>query len=1189
MRRNQQSFCFLVISLIVLITPIFSQSGRGVITGTVKDSTGAMIPSAEVLVTNQETGVEMKAITTDAGIFRLPYVQPGKYRITISMPGFKSSVRENVEVMIAQTITTDFTLEVGAPSDTVTVSGGTPQLEASTAEIGTSTSELEVHTWPVLVSDGTRQLQTFIFNALPGTTGEEWNGSINGGQGFSHEIMVDGISIGRMDLNGGSMGEFTATMDAVSEFRLQTGAMSAQYGNTGTGITNFGMKSGTNLFHGSAFWLHQNSVLNANTWANNTYGVAKPKTRLNNGGATFGGPIRKDKTFFHFSYEFNRQFNQNLSSSYDSAPTAAMKQGDFSKLLDANFTKNSNSGKVVGKDALGRDVLFGQIYDPITTRQLSSGTWVRDPFPGNIIPANRFSPLTKKFLSPAFALPDPSYPLGERLRQNMLRVGTCCPGLYIDNLSIKVDHVINEGHKLCATYLNNDRYRKRYGSGYRLEGEMPNTPAAGDRIQKTPGNMVRFSEDWVISPTKLNHFAYGYNRFRNANQSAYLNTKDWATELGLVNVPGGATTPSFTFGGANTTLSGSYRAWGDRGTSDAPNGSNIVSDDFTWIKGAHSLRVGGEHRRYYLNTRNANTPPAYTFDSDQTALSNFSTQTGFAFSSFILGAVRNTSAQIIGATEGLRSRVTSLYAQDDWRVRPKLSLNLGVRWDIAGGFTSPSDQMSALDPTKPNPGANNYPGALAFAGACSACTGKSGWADTYYGQFAPRLGFAYAASNKLVIRGGYGINYSPPILDGWFFGFMTGFNGSNNIPQKRGRSGQGNDPAYYWDNPYPKYAGTLPNYDPAQLNDDTIMYYPPDTRKLPMMQNWNFGLQYQLPWDTKVEANYVGNHGSRLEGTDRYSMDQVDPKYLSLGDTLLDSIDDHPEMKKPYADFSGTVAQSLRKFPQYYAVSAHRSGEAYSNYHSAQVTLTKRAGNGLSFLVAYTWSKALATNDDAIGYVYGNQSMYNRRGEYSVTGLNIPHDLKITFIYDLPFGPKGRWARSGVQGAVLGGWTISGIWRYRSGPPLSIYSSANPDIFSALGSYQVYPDVLLPYSQQIIGSKPKISDEVNGVAYLNPKAFRTVPGTPNNNVPTHLGNASRYSPNLRGWMVPSESLSLIKRTPLKLREGSYFELRADAGNLFNRAFWNNPETDIGDEERFGKVFGKNGGGRTIQVGVRISF
>jgi outer membrane receptor protein involved in Fe transport len=1177
---NRFRYPVLLICLLALSLPVCGQSGRGTITGTVMDSTGGLVPGAEVTAVNVGTGVESRTVTTDVGLYRIPYVNPGKYRVSVSLAGFKTAVRENVDVLITQTVTVDFKMEVGELADHVTVSTVAPLLEKSTSEIGTATTQLEVHTWPILVGDGTRQLQSFVFRAMPGTQGNEWSGSINGGQSFAHEILIDGISIGRMDIAGGSNNEFTPTVDAISEFKLQTGALSAQYGNSQTGLTNFGMKGGTNEYHGSAFWFHQNEALNSNSWGNNLAGAKKRPFRLHNFGATFGGPVIKDKTHFFFSYEGNRQVNYTMGGFSDSLPVAPFKKGEFGLLFDPNFTRDPRSGTIVGQDALGRDVRFGQIYDPASTRQLDNGSWIRDPFPGNLIPANRMSGVSSRVLQ--YTLPEPAL---FQLRNNNQRVTNSSPELIIDNYSFKLDHILSSEHKLGGSYVFNDRYRHRYGSGshyYLPDPQIPGSPLTGDKLQATPGWIVRVSEDWTISPVKLNHFAIGYNRFRNANQSnSFFAGKDWAEELGLKNV-GGATFPELRFQGNNVALSGSYRNFGHQGTGIEPNGSVIIQDDFTWIRGSHSFRFGGEHRRYYINSRFSDTPGRYDFHNENTALPGFANQTGFAFASFYTGAVRATSVGINRLTPGIRSRVSAFYIQDDWKAKPNLTFNLGFRWDIPQPFSESKGAMSALNPTKPNPGADGYPGALEFL-----TPGQGSFGETYWKQFGPRVGLAWAVTPTTVLRGGYGVNFSPPILDGWNYGWFDGFNGSNNI-NTRSRSRFNEDPSYYWDTPYPAYTGVLPNTDPALMNGDYVPYYPPETNKLPKTQNWNFGIQRELPWATKLEVNYVASRGTRLNEPYMWNLNQVDPRHLALGDVLLEDINDHPEYR-PYQSFEGTVAQALRPFPQYYGVSSHRLASGWSNYNSLQMTMTKRGSQGLSFLTSYTFSKSLATADNAIGQGYYGaygQDIYNRKLDYGVTQFHVPHDLRLTWIYDLPIGPGRRFLSNNWMGKIIGGWTMSAIQHYRSGAPLSVYFW-NYDS-EALFNPGFRADVVLPRDQQVLAGQLSSVDRANGTPYLNPAAFAPLPTT-DNNVPLRLGNAPRYLPNVRGFRQLSEDFSLLKKFDAGFREGANFEVRIDVINLFNRIRIGDPETDVGDPERFGRVFNKVGSPRVIQGGLRVSF
>jgi hypothetical protein len=688
----------------------------------------------------------------------------------------------------------------------------------------------------------------------------------------------------------------------------------------------------------------------------------------------------------------------------------------------------------------------------------------------------------------------------------------------------------------------------------------------------------------------------GYNRFRNFIwSSAELSGTDWEAALGMQGV-GTHSFPVIGYSGQNSTLSGNYASYGAGPGSNSPNGSTIFLDDFTWIKRAHSFRFGGEIRRYYMNEQSLQGTGGYRYDNEQTSQlgadptgNAWLNSTGFAYASFLLGTARRASNDIPLLTDGLRSQTRALYVQDDWKVNSKLTLNLGVRWDIPTPFYEVKSRMSGLDPTMPNPGADNYPGAFVVLGNGPGRTGQKSFSSTYYKEFAPRIGFAYSATQKMVIRGGFGINYSPPIMDGWNYGdFFNGFNGQN--PIIRQTLPYVGVPAYNWDTPYPLYTGTLPNTDPTLANGQTIPYYAPNLNIGPLVQNWNFGLQYELPWQTVLEANYIGNHGAHLSNSKYlYSLNQVVPSHLSLGNTLLDDISLHPEYS-PYASFTGTVGQALRPFPQYTDISSFRSNVDWSNYNSLQVTLTKRATHGLSFLVSYTFAKALATSDTAGpgAYSYNAQDYYSRKADYSVSQYQYPQDLKVTWIYDLPFGPKGRWLKTGVARYALGGWRVAAIQRYRSGAPLSLGQGGYE--YAALYNPGLRPDIVLPPSQwHLEGANVSSPDPSEGTPYLNPAAFAQVPTT-DMNVPLRFGNSPRFFSNLRGFALYNEDMSLVKQTALPFREGMNLELRLDITNLFNRALPADPETDVTNLSRFGRVFEKGvTGPRTMQWGARFTF
>ncbi|MEW5976672.1 MAG: TonB-dependent receptor [Acidobacteriota bacterium] len=1155
-----------------------AQSGQGIITGVISDASGAEVAGAQVTITSQTTGLEARVVSTTSGVFRAPNLTPGRYRVVVTLRGFKTAVKENVELLLGQTVTAGFRLEVGDLAESITVSSEPNLLDFGSMELGTNATEKEVHSWPIIVEDGTRQLQSFVFRTMPGTQGNSFQGSVNGGQTFSHEILIDGISLGRMDIAGGSNVEFTATMDAVSEFRLQTGALSAQYGSTQTAVASFGLRSGSNEYHLSLFEFHTNSALNANSWGANLFGNRKEPKLENNFGVIFGGPIRRDRTHFFFSYEGDRYRDHTVVGRL-TAPLPEYKRGDFSRLLDPTFTGDPLSGTIVGQDALGRNVVYGQIYDPATSRQLPDGRWIRDPFPGNLIPQNQFSRVTAKIL----ANDDVPNPQLDLFRNNHPATNTLSRR-DIDNFSVKLDHVLATDHRLSGSVVFNDRLNYFYGPLAMLGVPFPGSAALGTRVQYLPGWIVRLAEDWTPRATLLNHLAIGYNRLNHHNLPGVFGQKDWAMELGLVGV-GGATFPVIRFSGASATLRGFLLPMGNDFAALAPNGSTILQDDLTWLAGRHSFRTGLEHRRYYTNNRNILGAGNYRFHNENTALPGFPNQTGFSYASFLLGAAFATDLYLPYVTMGIRSRNTSFYFQDDWKLTSRLVLNLGVRWEIPQPLAEVAQRMSSLAPDLPNPGAGGRPGALAFLGDCRGCTGRSSFAKNYYRQWAPRVGLTYAATEKIVVRAGYGINFSPPILDGFDFPYEGGFNGSNPINPRRGRFRE--DPVYNWDNPYPWHPLTLPNRDPSLLNGLNIGYYLSNAQHTAYVQNWNLGIQYELPCEARVEANYVGNKGTRLNESDyKYLLNQVDSAHLSLGDALVEDIADHPEIPLPYLGFQGSVAQALRPFPQYYDVSTHRLGEGWSAYHSVQVTVTKRSNHGLNFLAAYTFSKALANTDSAGPgiYSYAGQDFYRRTADYSVTSFHFPQDLKMSWTYELPFGVEGRWLKTGPLSKILSGWSASTIQRYRSGDPLGLYTEGFDT--TALFNPQVRADVVLPRGQQVIG-KPNNPDVFKGRPYLNPAAFAAPPKT-DRDVPVRLGNAPRFLSNLRGFAYLSEDFALIKRSALNSHGGAQFELRIDAVNFFNRIRLDNPDTTVG-YEGFGRVFGKSGNPRNIQVGIRLSF
>jgi hypothetical protein len=1154
-----------------------AQGPVGTLTGTVTDPAGAVVPGATVVATNNATGVETKATTTSTGTYRLPYLPAGTYTIRVTAAGFRTATAENAVLRVAQTQTVDIALEVGGVTEQVVVSDTPELLESGSAEIGRYITAEEYKSWPIVVGDGQRQIQQFIFDSLPGTTGNTFQGSINGGQQYSHEILIEGMPIGRADLSGGNNNEFSPSAEAIGEFKLQTGAIGAQYNGGQTAVANFTVRSGTNEPHGSVFYYGQNEAFNAANLNTTTAGSTKAKYREHNYGYSFGGPVfipkiydGRNKTFFFTNFERDER-NQQQFTGLGTVPTAEFKRGDFSKLLDPAYTGNPSSGTQVGTDALGRPIVFGQIYDPATTRRVGEEI-VRDPFPGNMIPEARWDPVAKNVIQ-QIGIVDPTLPT---LLRNIPTINGQ-PVFELESWGIKGDHQISSSHQLSGYY--NHSYRSRYNNGAGRFLPLPGPASSSWQQQITPGHLVRLSLSSTLSPTIINRAAGGFNRFLNQN-GAYPTTINagLATAIGLQNLPD-TMFPVLRFDGPGSPLQGNSISRMGVGFADfSPNGSWIFQDDLTWIRGSHSFRFGYEYKRYFYNSRALSQAGDFTFSARQTDLPGQLTSTGHAFASFLLGAVHRSNQSIQGYSQGFRQPQHGMYFMDDWKITPRLTLNLGLRWEIIPPFYEVTDRMSQVSLSVQNPEAGR-PGALVFADRVN---------DTYWRQFLPRFGFAWRTTDKLVIRGGYAITSTPPIANNWGYGgFTFGFNA--NVPTIAGTSSTGfaDDPTMYLRNPYPSLPGGLPTTDPDAANYLDVATTARDANRPGYTQNYNFTIQYELPGATVLELAYVGNKGTRMwggsPGSGYTDYNGLPSRLLSMGDILNEPVSDHPEFM-PFATFddSLSVAQALRPYPQYGQVNEQFPYNTNSNYNSLQVSVTRHLTSNLGFLAAYTFSKAIGYVDSngPAAYYTSVQDYFNRKLDRSITEFSTPHQFKLTWVYETPFGRGRRWDL-GWANWILGGWQLAGIHNYSSGLPVQVdYSGLIVPVGFAPN---IRPDVI---GQNLtLTGAPSSTDFDVGTPYLNPDAFAPPPIT-SNGVPLRPGTAPRYLPTVRGPHQMRETFRMSKRFYLK--ERMFFGVGATADNLFKRSTREWLGTDIADPGSFGQLV-QRGAGRTIQLEARFEF
>lgn len=1163
---------------LVCVPLSLAQGPVGTLTGTVTDSADAVVPGATVVATNTATAVETTTTTTNSGTYTLPYLPAGTYKVRVTAAGFRTANLDNVSLRVAQTQTVNVKLEVGAVSEQVTVSGQSEALDVGSAEVGRYITTEEYKSWPIVVGDGQRQIQQFIFDSLPGTTGDTFKGSINGGQEYSHEILIEGMPIGRADLSGGNNNEFSPSAEAIGEFKLQTGAIGAQYNGGQTAVANFSIRSGTNDLHGSGFWYGQNEALNAANLNTTSAGAVKAKYRENNYGYSVGGPVYipkiydgRNRTFFFTNLERDKR-NQQQSTGLGTVPTLDFKKGDFSKLLDPAYTGNPLSGTQVGTDALGRPIRFGQIYDPSTTRRVGDAV-VRDAFAGNIIPTSRFDPVAANIVN-KIGIQDPS--LTSLLRNIPTINGQ--PIFELQSWGMKVDHQIDPKNQLSGYY--NHSYRSRYNNGAGSFIPFPGPASSSWQQQITPGHLARLSLTSTVTSSLINRAALGYNRFINKN-GAYPTTVNagLATAIGLQNLPD-TMFPVIAFNGPGSVLQGNSIARMGVGFADvSPNGSTIFQDDVTWLHGAHTFHAGYEYKRYFYGDRALSDAGTFTFSARQTDLPGQLTNTGHAFASFLLGAAYSTNHSVQGYSQAFRQPQHSLYFMDDWKITPKLTLSAGLRWEVIPPFYETTGRMSEVSLDAKNP-AGNLPGALIFQNRVN---------NTYWRQVLPRIGVVWRARERMVIRAGYAITSTPPIANNWGYGgFTYGFNA--NVPTLAGTSPTGfaDDPSTYLRNPYPSLPQSLPNTDPTSANYQNVSTTARDANRPGYTQNYNFTIQYQVASSTVVELAYVGNKGTRLwggtPGSGYTDYNGLPASRLAMGDVLTDTVADHPQYT-PFGGFDSSlsVAQALRPYPQYQQINEQFPYNSNANYNSMQITVTKHLSKDIGFLGAYTFSKAIGYIDaNGPGAYYTSvQDYFNRKLDRSITEFSIPHQFKLTWVYETPIG-KGRKFDLGKWGnCLVGGWQIAGIHGYTSGLPIQVtYSGLNIPAGFATG---IRPDVVS--TNETLGGAPTKTDFAVGSPYLNPAAFSPPPLTPNG-VPLRVGTAPRFLPQVRGPHQMRETFRMSKR--FYLREKTFLGIGATADNPFKRTSRNFLGLDIADPSSFGQLV-QRGGGRTVQIEARVEF
>ncbi len=1160
--------CFVVCTFAFVC--LYAQNNTGAIQGTVTDPSGAVLPGVAIIVKNMGTEVTVNSQSTDAGIYSVPNLAPGRYSVTVEAKGMRRFSQEGITVRTSTTTTVDVRTQIGEVSNDVTVSADAVQLESVTSDLGVNVEPTLVQNLPLQVSGTIRNPVQFI-TLVPGFVGNVGNdpGSnstddfkVNGGQEGGTDILVDGVSISLVSPN--TQWNKGVSTEAVQEFKVLQSNFSAEFGESGDGIVSLTMKSGTNNLHGTAYDFLRNRALDANSWKNKHAGVEKSVNTQNDFGASMGGPVYiphfyngKNKTFFYFNYEGFRF--RTGGSSVKSLPPEAFRNGDFSALLPTV-----------------------QLYDPFT----------HDPIPGNILTNDpNYTPSSVMTTALSF-LP----PTSGSLDNNV--VDTSLSSTTANLFDVKIDQVISEKQRVSGAF------------------DIDNTSTGGTSSlgpmfgSHTPQNTryVRFNHNYVLSPTLVNQFLAGFSRRFRTEASNGIGA-DYPDQLGLTGVLN-TTFPCLIF---NSSV---YRdTFNNCGASQFADNVYQFADSVSWVRGKHMFKFGGETRFLQFNVRRlTQSSGEFDFDPSETSLNGSG---GDAVASALFGVVHRGVLNY-GAVRGVRYKSFAFYAQDAYRLTTNLTLNYGLRYDVDIPATESQDRFSMVDPTLSNPGAGGIPGAYTYFGNGDARNGRKRPQDVFTKAFGPRLGFAYSINDKTVLRGGYGIFYQP-LKEGSFADQDSlGFFNLQTLEN-------GNGAPFQIDDGFPHILPPNGPFTPEGQNGNSgVIMVARDSGRPGDVQSWHLDVQRQIASNLMATVSYVGSKGTHLPALNVIP-NQVDPKYLDLGDELyMDagclSGGGCPNavaagVTLPYSTFTGTIRQALRPFPQYgnfnqenNSFTPDRSGN--SSYHAMQAQLNKRFARGLSFLVAYTVSKNITDADSAgpgvSGFIGTNsfigQNSYNRRAEKAVSQLDTPQSLVASFFYELPVGQGKRLlSNPGIASRIVSGWSLSGILQYKSGTPTLVYgpcsdNTAEKALFAACDFTGIARVNVIPGVNQTNKSSNLNPD---ATPFFNPGAF-ALPE------PYTFGNEGRALPHARDFGYSNEDFTIGKRT--KITEGTSVDFRASFFNAFNRHIFRAPGGFAtpygtpfiplgapgcdGPDQKFACGFGAitdSTGPRTIQFGLSISY
>jgi hypothetical protein len=1141
------------ISLLLLFaTGAFAQGERATITGTVKDSTQAIVPGAHVTLRNVATNITTTAESNAAGIYVFPALNPGTYELTFEKQGFRTRKVSDIPLSTGLTATIDASLEVGSVSEAVQVQASAVQLETQTSGLSGTVETRRVVELPLL-GRNPLTLASLAPGVIPtaaqggkgaGAIGSATNARISGGLAMQNAVLMDGGE-SRGFTSGGQA--YSVPLESVAEFKVETASYSSEFGHSGGGVVNVATKSGTNEYHGVIYEFLRNDHLNANSWSNNRNKVSRGLFIRNEFGAAVGGRVIRDRTFFFVNYEGRRQGSPDQFLA--TVPTTEQKAGDFSRTFDSQ----------------GRLIM---IYDYLTTRPdpNTAGKYIRDQFPGNRIPDTRIHPISKNVIG---YWPAPNRP-GEGLanQRNYFASGkNVSPA---DIWFARIDHQLSPKHRL---------FGRTGGAQTDSFSTLAEKAFPAKTISSNPTRTGLVSLTSTFSANVLGEFRFSYTR-QQFNSYPVSEGFDMAT-LGF---------------GSNLTSNVLYKQFPQITVQQYNSGSGLVVSTFnaseidqlggatktlapqdtwhaqyhvTWVKSRHKIKAGVDVQLLRMNAYNSQfSAGQYFFDRTYVQgpdPSVTASNSGHGFASLLLG-VPQAGTLTFTPRMFLYQNYRAGYIQDDWRLSSRLTLNLGLRYEYTSPYAEKWGNIGQFD-------ANGIEPVTGAKGVFKWVPPDGYHTDPNYKTFGPRVGFAFQLNPKTVIRtGGAIINAANNGLNAAATDFGSGTFVSNFVTL--GPPGLPFTPPIggSWSNPFA--AGfTYPQKGTTTFAGQNIRVDFPD-HPLAYVANWSFGIQREITANTVAEVAYVGSKITHLFWNRQDNAN--DPLLLSQWETRLNEVVPNPYFGKVTVgslSFPTVVRkQLLRPFPQYQQILAVRRPYGDASYQSMTARFEKRYSQGLLASVGYTLSKSISTiGGDSNTWVVGpSNALFNPRYNRGLEANDATHRLVISHVYDLPFGKSRRWVQSGIGNWVLGGWQFNGILVLQSGRPILITAPDNTQLLDF-----AYTNGRADRFKSGVLSNGQSLDHWFDTTSFKAAAPYTVP------------TDSLTQPDLRGPGRKSFDTSLFKNTRIKERFNVQF--RAEFFNLFNSPFFEAQDqtTDVTNPD-FGRIIqGYNP--RNVQFGIRVIF